>query len=198
MIAMFRFIDDFSYYPYHRVKYDTGITAFTSLSWNLTNAKWNIPCLDSLYKAFDISYADNLPESPTEKTPVTYLVLNENAMFLEMTEDFWLRSLMIVAATFAMLHLVFRGLNSCNRTRGAANFIRKFSLWSFLLVSLMGENVQYFSFRCFSQVYELGVREKGLLVNLLVNYMVLFLVILYAVGSFYFLPYFSPCTEMLL
>lgn len=76
MIAMLRFIDDFSYYTYHKPRYDSGASTFFKLCWNLTNAKWNIPQLDPLYEKFNISYSQDLPPSPTSNTPVTYLVLN--------------------------------------------------------------------------------------------------------------------------
>lgn len=49
MVSMLRFFDYFSYYTYHKPRYDYAATTYFKLAWNLTNARWNIPQLNSIY-----------------------------------------------------------------------------------------------------------------------------------------------------
>lgn len=65
------------------------------------------------------------------------------------------------------------------------------------MVSLLGENLQYLSFKCFSQLFELKAGNTMLL-NIVASYFLLFLIIFYAVSSYFMIPLFGKCRHLLL
>jgi hypothetical protein len=72
----------------------------------------------------------------------------------------------------------------------------KFSMLSFLWVVVIGENLQYLSFRCFSQMFELRV-SPGMLLNLILMYLVLFILVFYALTCYFLLPLFAKSENCL-
>lgn len=74
------------------------------------------------------------------------------------------------------------------------NCLRKFTNFSFLIISLLGEQVQSLSFKCFSQFYDLRTGSNYIsdCINLVVSHTVLFLCLIYAVGSAWVLPVLAP------
>lgn len=85
LFSMIRLIDDFSYYVYHKPRYDFSTEQFAKLAWNMTNSKWSLPILDPLYNKFNVSYKEDLPSVSVLNTPFPYLVVIENVMFLAQT-----------------------------------------------------------------------------------------------------------------
>jgi hypothetical protein len=67
---------------------------------------------------------------------------------------------------------------------------------SFLWVVVIGENLQYLSFRCFSQMFELRV-SPGMLLNLILMYLVLFVLVFYALTCYFLLPLFAKSENCL-
>lgn len=138
-----------------------------------------------------------MPPTPTLNTPVTYLILSENSFFLKQTQDLWLRSLPLCIGTFAIGNLLYKIFIKFHITRGVAAIFHRFKFRSYLLVVFIGENLQYFTFRCFTQLYELK-SDRRMLLNLIITYTVLFIVCFYAVSCYFMIPYFSPCVRRML
>lgn len=84
-----------------------------------------------------------------------------------------------------------------SRGNKTADLIQRFKWMGFLLVSLLGENLQYLSFRCFSQLFELKA-GRGMALNIVTCYSLLFVVVFYAASSYFLIPSFSKSHGMLL
>lgn len=93
--------------------------------------------------------------------------------------------------------MLFRILIRWRWTVKFTGLVERFGMLGMIWVSLVGENIQYFSFRCFSQLYELKSDEK-MLFNIVVTYVVLFVIVFYAVASHLMLPHYSKCGRLLL
>lgn len=88
---------------------------------------------------------------------------------------------------FAGFHLLFRMLKAMKYTKCLSNVFIKFRWISFIVVSLIGENLQYLSFRCFSQTFQLEAQSKTDVLNMVCCYTVLFIVLFYASAWFFIL-----------
>lgn len=49
MVCIFQFIDDLTYYAYHKNNYDDQFRGLALIAWNLTASKWIIPQLEPIY-----------------------------------------------------------------------------------------------------------------------------------------------------
>lgn len=78
MVSMLRFVDDATYYAYHRTHYDQSFATISSIAWNLTNSKRIMPQLDGFYEQFNISYVKYLPSVSTSNTSATYIDLDSS------------------------------------------------------------------------------------------------------------------------
>lgn len=64
-----------------------------------------------------------------------------------------------------------------------AKIFRRFRWKSFILNSLIGENLQYLSFRCFSQTFDVMVHGQLEYFCLICSYLMLFTILFYAIYS---------------
>lgn len=64
----------------------------------------------------------------------------------------------------------------------------RFSWFGFIIVSIIGDNIQYLSFRCFSQLYQLLPLGKTQFATILTAYVTLFLVVFYSASAYIMLP----------
>lgn len=134
------------------------------------------------YQKSGISYSEKLdvPHSPT--LPASFDALSENYHFLNETENFWTCCLVVLVPTFALLYLVRRRTQS----QRLKDILVKFACFSFLVLSLLSENIQFFSFRGFSQLYGrslIGSQTVVFNLNLVISYTMVFVSLAYAVAA---------------
>lgn len=187
MASLIRTVDDLSYYRYHRTSYDLSLSQTSQLCANLTRARWMMPQLAPLYEEFRVSYSPLQPPPATQNTPAKFRAADRNVNFLAQTEHFWLCLVPLSLLGFLLLHLLHRALRRFECTARLSRVLIRFRWFGFLFVSLIGEHVQFLSFRCFSQTYELLPRSAIELLNLVLCYTVLFVVVFYAVASLFVL-----------
>lgn len=193
MLALLRVVDDLSYYVYHRPDYSHRFRQIARFCWNVTNTKWVLPPLDPAYQEMRALYARNLSDLGGN-SPATYQWVGEGASFLRQTDDYWICTAPLTVGTFALLFLLHRACKRTSRLGVLRKLLFRFEWCGFLVVSLIGENTQYLSFRCFSQLYEPNSQA-----GLVVAYLVLFLLTCYGVGAFLLLPItFRQHSELLL
>lgn len=184
MVSLLRIIDDLAYYTYHLSYYDQRFSIVSELCWNLTNTKWMIPELRPVYDKFNISYNDLLPVPHIIHTPMKFIELDGSSHFLIQTQEYWLSTVPISILSFGGFYLVFKLLVSFEFTNRFSHSLIKFKWPVFLLVNLIGENVQYLSFRCFSQTYQVSAGNRLEILNLFCCYVALFVVVFYASSWF--------------
>lgn len=92
--------------------------------------------------------------------------------------------------TFVIYHFFFALLCRYQMTKRFSEFFKRFHFFSFLVVAAIGDNLQYMSFRCFSQIYQLFPLGRSQLIAISVAYISLFVVILYAASAYFVLPSF--------
>lgn len=147
--------------------------------------------VQELLDRYQISYANYIPVPTVKRTPKSYQLLDEEPSILLSTEKYWTFSVPFTILFFTIMHLIHRSLGTCSRLRA---YLIKFSSFSFLVISLIGEQVQTFSFKCFNQMYDLTTNSGPILSysGQVLNYCLLFSVFMYACSAFWILPYMSP------
>lgn len=50
--TVLRFVDDLSYYNYHKSVYDSEFHFYMQMAWNLTNMKWLPQSLSAIYREY--------------------------------------------------------------------------------------------------------------------------------------------------
>lgn len=156
-------LDEFSYYAYHNKTYDPGFVFLVELSWNVTNFKWIPSFLDGPIERFTSLLSNIFLNDTQNATPQRFRVGGENLFFLNNTQEFFLITLTLAAFTFVIYKQIFRWVYPS----ALANFLRPFSSYSYLLSSLLGDNIQYLSFRSFEQLrYYIPARNLPSFANL--------------------------------
>lgn len=153
IFSLLRIVDDITYYSYHKTRYDEEFAFVSEFCWNLTNAKYMLPELEPVYSRFNVSYDQLISLSPVARTPEKFIRLDQNVNFLRQTEDYWMSSLPITLVTFVLLHFI-AGLTTKYNWNFAKKFSLRFKYYGALSLTLIGENLQYLSFRCFSSMLE--------------------------------------------
>lgn len=141
-IALF---DEFSYYAYHQAVYDRGFKYIAELCWNLTNAKWVPPFLDGPVESINKALSTLTVKTRLDITPIRLRMGGESLYFLNSAQDFFVVTAPLAISTF----FVLKGLYKCSHPSMLATFLRQFSTASYLATSILGDNFQYLSFRCF-------------------------------------------------
>lgn len=174
-----------SYYAYHPTSYDQHFTSVVYLCWNLTNTKWLLPQLSVLYEKLNFSYDGLLPEGRVWNTPLRFVDLDGDVGFLRETEDYWIGTVPMTIIGFGLVNFAGRTLRKSKHiiAKTIAKLLKRFMWVSFLTMTLIGDNLQYFSFKCFAQMYELSARLPVEFFGLVLTYTVLFVVVFYAVSS---------------
>lgn len=174
-------VDDLAYFNYHQQSYDSSFEFSAAIAWEVTNQKWMIPVLEQVYSSIEANYNSNIP-TQSDRTPISYAAANEDAYFLRGTSDIWLSSLPFTIGSFIILSLTRRIFSKTVLAR----LLARFEFPCFLLVNIIGENVQYLSFRCFSQTYQLIPIGNTIVtyINLSVCFTVLFVVVFWSVAGY--------------
>jgi hypothetical protein len=157
-----------------------------------------IPQLNPIYEKFNFTYKPNLTPDPTFLVPNSYVELSEDANLLRQTEDFWISSLPFTIITFIIIYFLHALLSKFEVTKKIAVFIKRFSWFGSIFTSILGNNLQYLSFRCFSQLYQplpLGLNQT---ITIITAHVTLFLVIFFASSSYLILPSFFPINSTML
>lgn len=191
MITMLRIVDDLTYYVYHQPNYGRQFFGLSLLCWNITNLKWVFGPIQPLYDSIKSSYSRTLPPSETANSPATYPGVGEDVYLLRQTDEYWLFTIPSAVLGFLLFHYLHLLMGRVRRLQNPAKLLCRFQWNGMLVVALFGENIQYLSFRCFSQLYQRGIAAPSGLLNLAVTYSVLFLALLYAAASCALLPLLS-------
>jgi hypothetical protein len=97
-----------------------------------------------------------------------------------------------------MIRFVYLLLSRFKRTKKIASLFKRFSWFGFLFTTIIGDNIQYFSFRCFSQLYQLMPLGSSQTLTIIISYLILFLVVFFASSSYLILPIFLPKNSVFL
>jgi hypothetical protein len=79
-------------------------------------------------------------------------------------------------------------LNCFEITKKISKLFVRFNWFGFLFVSIIGDNIQYISFRGFSQLFQLLPIDKTQLFTIVVSYLSLFCVVFYSASAYFILP----------
>jgi hypothetical protein len=90
-------------------------------------------------------------------------------------------------------------LNLFRITRKVSQIFARFNWFGFLTVTIVGDNIQYMSFRCFSQLYQPLPSGSTQIATIVTSYLSLFFVVIYATCAYFLLPtLFTKHSNMLL
>lgn len=174
------FIDEYSYYRYHAGRYDRSFTFISRLCWDWTNEKWVPPLFDTLYDSYDkkITAWIDISQNPAE-VPMRFLRFNEDCIFLNNTQDYWFVTIPLTVLTFLLLQRLF----NCFRRFKLSKIIRPFCTIVALIMTLVGDNIQYLSFRAFQQLVYLQPQPGvSFALNLILTITALFIAVFCAVA----------------
>lgn len=93
------------------------------------------------------------------------------------TESLWLGTLSSTILTFIIMSFIHLLVNKYTKNY----LLKNYSYLGMVFVSIIGSNIQYLSFRCFSQLYQMVPVGIGYNLNLVFCYIVLLLIIIYSV-----------------
>lgn len=93
-------------------------------------------------------------------------------------------------ATFVIFHCLFVLLRRFRLTKKLSSLFKRFHWFGFLTIAIIGDNIQYMSFRCFSQAYQLLPLGKSQLFTITLAYISFFLILSYSACSYFLLPSF--------
>jgi hypothetical protein len=157
-------LDDLSYFVYHSTAYDRNFKYVSELSWNWTNAKWTPPAFLTDSLSFSLSstddYAQKWVADTMALTPPRFRWQNEDLFFLNNCRGFLFYTVPFSVLVFFLLHKLYSALAA--RRLKLAKLLVTFSSWAYLIVSLVGDNLQYLSFRSFQQ-FRCIAHKKGIL-----------------------------------
>lgn len=141
-------IDELTYYEYHSTVYDRGFSFITAICWGWTNGKFILPIANEDYQSYmnwvntrvTINRSRGLP-------PKRFAKKGEDIFFLNNTQDYWFSSLLLSVVVFMILKVIY----SFIKRKKIAAALKPFSCMPFLFVNVIGDNIQYLSFRAFTQ-----------------------------------------------
>lgn len=173
-------IDELSYYAYHDARYDRGFLFLAELCWQLNNQKWiPVPLNDSFQKLENVLSVLTIDDW-SRVTPKRILAKGETMYFLNNARDYWLSNAPLTIFTFSLLMLLYKRIQRYCISR----LLLGFSTASYLASSLIGDNVQYLSFRAFQQLRCLTPRSPLEYLSIILAVTCLFVVVT-AVGCLY-------------
>lgn len=142
-------LDELAYYSYHPAPYDSSFKALVDLSWNITNTKWFPACLNVFAQSYQKYVAD--PATVTDSRVATPQILSEKGediFFLNMTLDYWVWTVPLTSFVFVLLYL----LRKVIKKPLLKAILTPFSSLSYLLASIICDNVVFMTFRGFMQL----------------------------------------------
>jgi len=151
------FFDEFSYYTYHKTRYDSAFRLLAQFCWNVTNNKWVPSFLSQPYQQVSNAFNFMVINDSGNVTPANLQYGGDTLFFIDNTQQFILATVPLSFLTFFLIKSLHPRLP--NKLKG---FLKPFSWWSSLLVGLVGGTTQYLSFRCFEQL-RYPIPSQGLL-----------------------------------
>lgn len=140
--------DEFSYYTYHNARYDQGFRFLSKMLWNFNNNKWVPPSLLEAYTSLSGIFESIQVEDWANVTPSRFVARNESVYFLNNAQD-----LLFVSAPMTIIGFLLAWFTRRKVTCWKIpSLLAPFSTFSYLLASLIGDNIQYLSFRTFQQL----------------------------------------------
>lgn len=152
---MFSLIDEYTFYVYHRAKYDRGFTFIAQMCWNVTNSKWVPSFLEELTGFMDT--LDGLVKNTTSTDaqtvafPNKFVDFGEANNFYENLAPFFLISLPMNIATFLVLMLIVYTLRKYKICLRLCSMLSQFRCFVCFWSSVFVDNMTYLSFKCFLQ-----------------------------------------------
>lgn len=178
-VSLVGLFDDLSYYTYHGRNYSDVVEVFFTEMTNFTMSRFIPFQLDSVYDQILVNYSAAILCEDLDRTPPEFRENDGDVYFLDNTEQIWTFSLPLSVVLFALFYGVHLLVNKCVKT----NLFKSYNYFLMILVDQVGSNVQYFSFRAFSQFYQLVPLGPTYYANVAICYSVLFVVLLYSVAS---------------
>jgi hypothetical protein len=139
----------------------------------------------------NVSFASNddypkkwLSDGTKRMTPIHFQSMKEDVVFINNAKGYLIYTVPVSILTFIFLRKIYWKMK---RFR-ILILIRTFSSWSYLFVSLIGDNSIYISFRCFQQlhygIYRVFSKNVLFLLSTVLALVTLFVLILIAVGVY--------------
>lgn len=141
-------VDEFSYYAYHKSQYDRGFIFISGLCWQFNNEKWVPPMLSGPYEVLNHLLDGIQINDWAHATPARFIARSETVYFLNNAQNFLFVSLPLTLIAFLLVWLVRNKLDWWI----LRSVLSQFSTFSYLIVLLVGDNIQYLSFRSFQQL----------------------------------------------
>lgn len=182
ILTLLRFLNDISFFKYHRKSYDPEFALCVDIAYDLENGKWMPDRVVEAAKSADVTYAKYISVANFPALPTSYEDAGDTYHFLVATEDVWLWSVPVASLVFVAFYCVRKRLTNDKLRR----LLAKYSSFSLLAVSLLSESIQFFSFRGFTQLSALSVASRNSavdFVNMLACYIKLLLIFCYPVAS---------------
>jgi hypothetical protein len=139
--------DELSYYVYHRTVYDSGFRFMAEFCWNITNMKWVPSFFEDTYTKLNNYLTPIDIEDPNNITPKNLRIYGENLFFLNNVQQF-----LIVTVAFSTIIFIALKILRKYLPLNLARLLRPFCSYSYLIASLLGDNIQYLSFRAFERL----------------------------------------------
>jgi hypothetical protein len=142
------------------------------VAWNITNFKWLPQPLQPIYNQYVGGFVQAFFPSDSVQTLQKWLDVNETTNFMQTTVDFWCSMVPLTVVSFFTIHIVLHFM----KNNWFKRFLIRFTVKATVLVSIFGDNVQYLSFRCFSQLYDISINPQAKIfstLNLTMSYIVL-------------------------
>jgi hypothetical protein len=141
-------VDEFSYYSYHTTRYDRGFRFLVDFCWEFNNAKWVPPMLEDTYSKLTEPLEAIQIADWANVTPRRFAAKGDSVYFLNNAEDFLFVSVPLSITGFVLAWLIRKKVQ-CWRIPA---LFAPFTTFSYLFDSLLGNNIQYLSFRAFQQL----------------------------------------------
>lgn len=173
--------DEMSYYAYHTTQYNRGFKFFAERCWELNNGKWVPPVLEGTYQSMSKMLEVIQIEDWAQVTPIRFSSKSETLYFLNNAQDFLFVSAPLTVISFSCAWFFRRKVTCWN----IPTILAPFTTFSYLFYSLLGDNIQYLSFRCFQQLRFLVPRATIEAVSIVLAIIVLFGVIFCAFALYF-------------
>lgn len=176
-INLFATLDDLSYYNYHKKKYFYNVEVYLEFMNNFTLTRFLPTFLVEMFHNLD--YSQTILTNDLGKSPEKFKLIDGDVYFLRSTNTIWPGMLSLTLLMFLICNILNVLINKMIRT----NLFEPYRYVGMMFVSFFGCNIQYFSFRVFSQLFITVPQSDQYRINLLFAYSILFTLIVYSLSS---------------
>ena len=187
--VFFQLIQQFnmlSYYCYHKRNYSRVIEVYLEAMNSIADSRFIPAPLEGVYATLDMSYRDDILSNDLGRSPPKFASLDGDVYFLKTTQDLWVSSLPISLVCFVLFALLHALISRHCRSR----FLKRYQYAGMVALDVFGCNVDYYSFKCFSQLHQTVPLGRQYYCNLASCFLFLLLLVLYSasyMGVFRFL-----------